>query len=162
MRRTIYALIVLAFSCAAISPLHALEFVRPLPDHVKKPLGAFLAASGWKSAERLVSAAKYSQLTEQLFLIRVADPAACDSDGDLCLTIIGSTRSGGFVSEVVFYAGAKFEAANNSFPLGGKEGPSLFFVRFYGKKQGVTAMPAPTGWIVIPTGTINDFKGPTK
>lgn len=159
MRKTIYVLIMFAFSYAAISPLHAQEFVQPLPDHVKKPLDAFLAASGWKSTERLVSAAKYSQLTEQLLLIRVADPATCDADEDLCLTIIGSTRSGGFVSEAVFYAGVRFEAANNSFSLGGKEGPSLFFVRFYGKKQGVTAMPAPTGWIVIPSAALDDFKG---
>lgn len=129
------------------------------PDHLKKPLATFLSATGWKNADSLAASARYWPLTEQIFLLRIAAPSTCDKDEDLCLTIIGRLQSGGFVAEAVFYAGGDVQTANNAFALGGADGPSLFFVRLYGKKQGVTAMPAPTGWIVIPSATLDDFKG---
>ncbi len=161
MRKIVRSLI-LAFVFLS-APLRAQEeIVQSLPDNLKKPLAAFLSATGWQNGEKLAGSTKYWLLTDQIFLLRVADPSTCDSEGDLCLTIIGGMRNGGFVSEAVFYAGGEVKAANNSFALGGADGPSLFFVRFFGKKQSVIAMPAPTGWIVIPTGTIDDFKGPKK
>jgi hypothetical protein len=137
---------------------HAQEAVS-LPDHVKKPLTAFLSATGWKNAEQLAEATRYWQLTDLIFVIRVAGKSTCDMQKDLCLTIIGSLRNSGFVAESVFYAGGKVEASNSAYALGGSDGPSLFFVRFYGKKQNLTAMPAPTGWIVIPSAALDDFKG---
>lgn len=142
-------------------PLRAQE-ATAVPDHVKKPLAAFLAATGWQNTDALTASAKYWQLTEPIFVIRVIDKTTCDADEDLCLTIVGGLRNGGFVSEAVFYAGARLETANNAFALGGNDGPSLFFIRFYGKKQNLTAMPAPTGWIVIPSASLDDFKGPKK
>lgn len=136
------------------------EIAQRVPEEVKKPLAAFLTATGWKDAETLAASSRYAQLTVQVFLIRVAAKTTCDSGEDLCLTIIGRLQNGGFVAETAFYAGARLEAAANSFTLGGSNGPSLFFLRLYGKKQNVTALPAPTGWIVIPSGALDDFKGP--
>lgn len=136
------------------------EIAQRVPNEVKKPLAAFLTASGWKDADTLAASSRYARLTEQLSLIRVATKTTCDTDEDLCLTIVGRLQNGGFVTETVFYAGARLEAAANSFALGGSNGPSLFFIRLYGKKQNVTAFPAPTGWIVIPSGALDDFKGP--
>ena len=136
------------------------EIVSALPDSLHKPLAAFLAATGWKDADKLTASTRYWQLTEQVFLVRVTGKTTCDANEDLCLTIIGRTQNGGLIAETVFYAGARLEAANNSFALGGKDGPSLFFVRLYGKTQNVTAIPAPTGWIVIPSAALDDFKGP--
>ncbi len=138
------------------------KIAEPLPEHARKPLAAFLSASGWKNADALVARAQQARLTEQIFLVRVPDETTCDPDQDLCLTVIGSLRNGGFVAEAVFYAGASFEAPNNAFAFGGKEGPSLFFVRFTGKSHSVIAAPAPTGWIVIPSGDIDRFKGPAN
>lgn len=136
------------------------EISQSIPEEVKKPLAAFLAASGWKDTDALAASSRYTRLTEQLFLIRVAAKTTCDTDEDLCLTIVGRLQNGGFIAETVFYAGMQLEAAANSFALGGTDGPSLFFVRLYGKKQNVTAFPAPTGWIVIPSGNLDDFRGP--
>lgn len=136
------------------------EIVRTLPDSLHRPLAAFLAATGWKDTDKLAASTRYWQLTEQIFVIRVTDKTTCDMSEDLCLTIIGRTQNGGLIAETVFYAGGRLEAANNSFALGGADGPSLFFVRLYGKTQNVTAFPAPTGWIVIPSTALDDFKGP--
>lgn len=136
------------------------EIAQRVPEEVKKPLAAFLTASGWKDTDALAASARYAPLTEQLFLVRVPGRTTCDANQDLCLTIIGRLQNGGFIAETVFYAGARLEAAANSFALGGSNGPSLFFIRLYGKKQNVTALPAPTGWIVIPSGALDDFNGP--
>src|SRR5690242_805269 len=95
------------------------EIAQRVPEEVKKPLAAFLTATGWKDAETLAASSRYAQLTEQVFLIRVAGKTTCDADEDLCLTIIGRLQNGGFVAETVFYAGARLEAAANSFALGG-------------------------------------------
>jgi hypothetical protein len=126
------------------------EFGSALSDNLRKPLEAFLFATGWSNAEKLVHAAKSWQVLDHVILIRIADPSTCDYDGDLCLTIIGSLRSGGFVSEAVFFAGGTVRFPDNARPLLGKEGPTLFRIGFVGRKQTVNAFPAPTGWIIVP------------
>jgi hypothetical protein len=132
-------------------PAH--EFGSALSDSLRKPLEAFLFATGWSNAGKLVHVAKFWQVLDHVILIRIADPSTCDDDGDLCLTIIGSLRSGGFVSEAVFFAGGRVRFPDNAQPLLGKEGPTLFRIRFIGRKQIVNAFPAPTGWIIVPAPT---------
>jgi hypothetical protein len=126
------------------------EISPALAENLRKPLEAFLFATGWSNAGKLVHAAKSWQVLDHIILIRIADPSTCGEDADLCLTIIGSLRSGGFVSEAVFLAGGEIRFPDNPRPLLGKEGPMLFHIGFIGRKQIVNAFPAPTGWIIVP------------
>lgn len=122
-----------------------------LPDHLRKPLATFLAATGWKEGERLASSARHWLILDHVFLLRVIDAATCDAQQDLCLTIVGSLRNGGFVSEAVFFAGGKVQFFPEARPLVTNDSPTLFQIRFLGRKQSVSIFPAPTGWIILPS-----------
>ncbi|MGE0338575.1 MAG: hypothetical protein AB7O79_01725 [Xanthobacteraceae bacterium] len=122
-----------------------------LPDHLRKPLATFLAATGWKEGERLASSARHWLILDHVFLLRVVDAATCDAQQDLCLTIVGSLRNGGFVSEAVFFAGGMVRFYSDPRPLTTNDGPVLFRVSFIGRTQEVSIFPAPTGWIILPS-----------
>jgi hypothetical protein len=122
-----------------------------LPENIRKPLATFLEATGWKEGERLASSTRYWPILDHVFLLRVIDAATCDAQKDLCLTIVGSLRNGGFVSEAVFFAGGKVQIFPDPRPLFTRDGPVLFQIRFLGKKQSVSIFPAPTGWIILPS-----------
>lgn len=122
-----------------------------LPDHLRKPLATFLEATGWQEGERLASAARHWLILDHVFLLRVIDATTCDERNDLCLTIVGSLRNGGFVSEAVFFAGGKVQFFPDSRALVTRDGPVLFQIRFLGKTQSVSIYPAPTGWIIFPS-----------
>lgn len=124
--------------------------VSPLADNLRKPVEAFLFATGWRNADKLIDAARSWQVLDQVVLIRIVHETTCDKDKDLCLTIIGSLRNGGFVSEAVFFAGGKVQFSDSADRLLSEDGPALFRISFFGKRQGVKVFPAPTGWIIVP------------
>lgn len=146
-----FALIVGLCTPAAALTTDPEDISGTLPDNLRKPLAAFLEATGWKESERLASMTRYWQILDQVFLLRVTDPATCDGQKDLCLTIVGSLRNGGFVSEAVFFAGGKVQILPNAHPITTSDGPILFQIRFFGRKQVVSIFPAPTGWIILPS-----------
>lgn len=155
-RRILRCLTAFALIAGACAPSVALttdpqDISGALPDNLRKPLAAFLEATGWKEGERLASTTRYWQILDQVFLLRVTAAATCDEQKDLCLTIVGSLRNGGFVSEAVFFAGSKVQILPNAHPIITRDGPILFQIRFFGRKQGVSIFPAPTGWIILPS-----------
>lgn len=151
LRTLMIALMLLFAASASAQQAEPEEFgAAPLADNLRKPVEAFLLATGWRNAGTLIEAAKSWRVLENVVLVRIAHETTCDTDKDICLTIIGSLRNGGFVSEAVFFAGGKVQFADSADPLISKDGPTLFRITFHGKKQRVNAFPAPTGWIILP------------
>lgn len=154
-RRLLRCLTAFALIAGACAPSVALttdlqDISGALPDNLRKPLATFLEATGWKNGSLLASSTRHWQIMDHVFLLRVVDEATCDEHKDLCLTIVGSLRNGGFVSEAVFFAGSKVELFPHAHPIITKDGPVLFRISFFGRKQAVTILPAPTGWIILP------------